>query len=324
MQRRVPGRRAGAATSTRSKAGSTGSRPGGTRSRRSSAPGRTSRASCSRGRTSSRERRVVTRASAARRGRLGDASVPQERRVAAALDAELQREMTARADRTLATRYERILEVLVEVERARFGAWYEMFPRSAGPDPARSATFDEATARLSYVAGMGFDVLYLPPIHPIGAQLPQGAEQHARRPGPTTSGSPWAIGARGRAATRRSSRSSARSTTSTGSSRRRGRTGSRSRSTSPSRRRPIIPTSRSIPSGSATGPTARSSTPRTRRRSTRTSTRSTSSREDWQALWRGTAERRSRSGSAHGVTIFRVDNPAHEAVPRSGSGRSPR
>ncbi len=59
--------------------------------------------------------------------------------------------------------------------RARFGAWYEMFPRSAGPDPTRSATFAEAAARLPYIAAMGFDVLYLPPIHPDRPQLPQGA-----------------------------------------------------------------------------------------------------------------------------------------------------
>src|SRR6266508_4102642 len=55
------------------------------------------------------------------------------------------------------TRYGRVLSVIVERERARFGAWYEMFPRSAGSDPTRSATFKEAAARLPYVAAMGFD-----------------------------------------------------------------------------------------------------------------------------------------------------------------------
>ncbi len=68
---------------------------------------------------------------------------------------------------------------MVEPVRARYGAWYEMFPRSAGTDPSRSATFDEAAERLSYIAGMGFDVLYLPADPPDRPKLPQGPEQHA-------------------------------------------------------------------------------------------------------------------------------------------------
>jgi len=82
----------------------------------------------------------------------------------------------------------------VERERARFGAWYEMFPRSAGADPSRSATFDEAQARLPYVASMGFDVLYLPPIHPIGRSFRKG-RNNALTAEPGDPGSPWAIGA---------------------------------------------------------------------------------------------------------------------------------
>jgi starch synthase (maltosyl-transferring) len=92
------------------------------------------------------------------------------------------------------TRYERVLTVIVERERARFGAWYEMFPRSAGTDPSRSATFKEAAARLPYIASMGFDVLYLPPIHPIGRSFRKGRNNSlAAEPGDP--GSPWAIGA---------------------------------------------------------------------------------------------------------------------------------
>jgi starch synthase (maltosyl-transferring) len=124
---------------------------------------------------------------------LGDTSMPAERRVATALDADLLRAMSARADRRRATRYDRVLEVLVEPVRARYGAWYEMFPRSAGTDPARGATFGEAVARLSYVAGMGFDVLYLPPIHPIGNSFRKG-RNNALSAGPADPGSPWAIG----------------------------------------------------------------------------------------------------------------------------------
>jgi starch synthase (maltosyl-transferring) len=128
--------------------------------------------------------------------RLADTSAPQEERVVVALDADLQREMASRADRRRATRYDRVLEVTVERERARFGAWYEMFPRSAGTDPSRSATFKEATAQLSYVASMGFDVLYLPPIHPIGKAFRKG-KNNTLTPGPDDVGSPWAIGGEG-------------------------------------------------------------------------------------------------------------------------------
>jgi starch synthase (maltosyl-transferring) len=124
---------------------------------------------------------------------LADTALAAERRVAVALDADLHRAMSARPDRSDATRYERELDVIVDPVRARFGAWYEMFPRSAGDDPSRSATFDEAAARLSYVAGMGFDVLYLPPIHPIGTSFRKGPN-NTLEAGPTDPGSPWAIG----------------------------------------------------------------------------------------------------------------------------------
>ncbi len=125
--------------------------------------------------------------------RLRDESIPEDQRVALALDAELAGVMTARADRRGATRYERVLPVIVDPVRARFGAWYEMFPRSAGTDPSRSATFAEAAARLPYIAGMGFDVLYLPPIHPIGRTFRKGPNNTLGR-GPLDPGSPWAIG----------------------------------------------------------------------------------------------------------------------------------
>src|SRR5215831_19750878 len=85
-----------------------------------------------------------------------------------ALSLELAELMARYPDRCSATRYERELEVLVDRERARFGAWYELFPRSAAPVPGRHGTFKDVEGRLPYVAGMGFDVLYLPPIHPIG------------------------------------------------------------------------------------------------------------------------------------------------------------
>jgi starch synthase (maltosyl-transferring) len=83
--------------------------------------------------------------------------------------------------------------VWIDRERARFGAWYEMFPRSEGPDPTRSATFREACGRLPAIAGLGFDIVYLPPIHPIGRSFRKGRNNSlVARPGDP--GSPWAIG----------------------------------------------------------------------------------------------------------------------------------
>jgi len=119
----------------------------------------------------------------------------QNERVAAALDADLAD--AARLEpalRDAVVRYERMPRVMVDRERARFGAWYEMFPRSAGPDPSRSATFDEAAERLPAIAAMGFDVVYLPPIHPIGTTARKG-RNNTLTPEPGDPGSPWAIGA---------------------------------------------------------------------------------------------------------------------------------
>jgi starch synthase (maltosyl-transferring) len=124
---------------------------------------------------------------------LADVRTPADERVAAALRDELASLMAARPDRSRATRFDRVLDVTVERERARFGAWYEMFPRSAGTDPSRSATFDEAAGMLPYIASMGFDVLYLPPVHPIGRSFRKGPN-NTLTPGPDDPGSPWAIG----------------------------------------------------------------------------------------------------------------------------------
>jgi len=90
-------------------------------------------------------------------------------------------------------RYERELGVVVDPVRARFGAWYEMFPRSCTTDPKRPGTFRDCAARLAYVASMGFDVLYLPPIHPIGVTERKG-KNNSLTPAANDFGSPWAIG----------------------------------------------------------------------------------------------------------------------------------
>ena len=114
-------------------------------------------------------------------------------RITAALDLRIAELATAAADRSRATRFEPSLRVLVDRERARLGAWYEMFPRSAGTDPTRGATLREAEARLAAIAAMGFDVLYLPPVHPIGHTHRKGRNNSVIC-APGDPGSPWAIG----------------------------------------------------------------------------------------------------------------------------------
>ncbi|HSH22095.1 MAG TPA: alpha-1,4-glucan--maltose-1-phosphate maltosyltransferase [Candidatus Caenarcaniphilales bacterium] len=96
-------------------------------------------------------------------------------------------------DRAYQTSHERELEVVVDRERGRFSSWYELFPRSASPDPERHGTFADVIARLPYVAQLGFDVLYLPPIHPIGRQFRKGPN-NVTTAGPGDPGVPWAIG----------------------------------------------------------------------------------------------------------------------------------
>ena len=86
------------------------------------------------------------------------------------------------------------LELVVDRNRAGFSSWYEMFPRSAGVEPGRHGTFRDVEARLPYLAEMGFDVLYFPPIHPIGRVNRKGAN-NTLVAAPDDVGSPWAIGA---------------------------------------------------------------------------------------------------------------------------------
>lgn len=99
------------------------------------------------------------------------------------------------AEKRLATLYEKELALVVDREKARFGAWYEMFPRSTAADEGRHGTFKDCEARLPYVAGMGFDILYLPPIHPIGLAYRKGKNNNSTC-APGDPGSPWAIGAK--------------------------------------------------------------------------------------------------------------------------------
>ena len=122
-------------------------------------------------------------------GRQGD----QAARIKAALDPELAAIMARHPDRSRGYTYDRTLGLVVERERARYGAWYEMFPRSTSPVPGEHGTFRTTEERLPYVASMGFDVVYLPPIHPIGRAFRKGPN-NTLTPGPDDPGSPWAIG----------------------------------------------------------------------------------------------------------------------------------
>ncbi len=108
---------------------------------------------------------------------------------------ELARLMAHFPDRSRESRYARELEVVVDRERAGFSAWYEFFPRSTAPDPDRHGTFDDARRMLPYIREMGFDVIYLPPIHPVGRTNRKG-RNNARTAEPGDPGSPWAIGAK--------------------------------------------------------------------------------------------------------------------------------
>ena len=91
-------------------------------------------------------------------------------------------------------RYEPSLVVEVDRERARFSTWYELFPRSAGRTPGKHGTFADVEALLPEIAAMGFDVLYLPPIHPIGVTERKGPNNNPKAAAGDP-GSPWAIGA---------------------------------------------------------------------------------------------------------------------------------
>ena len=116
-------------------------------------------------------------------------------RRALALDDALLELMNASPDREAATVSEPTLAVVVEPERSRFSTWYEMFPRSCGPAGKGHGTFADCERQLPRIAAMGFDVVYLPPIHPIGRVKRKG-RNNALAAGPDDPGSPWAIGAK--------------------------------------------------------------------------------------------------------------------------------
>ena len=108
--------------------------------------------------------------------------------------ADLLALMKRNADRSLATRYPRELRIEVDRPKAAFSTWYELFPRSAAKEEGKHGTFRDVEAQLPRIARMGFDVLYLPPIHPIGKTFRKGKNNVATAEAGDV-GSPWAVGA---------------------------------------------------------------------------------------------------------------------------------
>jgi len=139
------------------------------------------------------ERRVLSDLA----GMLREEAAPPEARMAAASEPRVAQIMTERPVVSLQT-LSHTRRIVVERTRAGVGAWYEFFPRSIGAKRRadgswESGTFRTAALRLPEVAAMGFDVVYLPPIHPIGSSYRKGPN-NALTAGPNDPGSPWAIG----------------------------------------------------------------------------------------------------------------------------------
>ncbi len=115
------------------------------------------------------------------------------RKLRTARSARLSRLMTQYADRAHALTYDKDLLVTVDREKARFSAWYELFIRSCTGPNGEPGTFKTALPVMKYAADMGFDVLYLPPIHPIGVTARKGCDNTVTAL-PGDPGTPWAVG----------------------------------------------------------------------------------------------------------------------------------
>lgn len=119
--------------------------------------------------------------------------LPQKQRFLVAEGEDLFTLMQKYPDKKAATFYDKELEIVADRKKALFSSWYEMFPRSSGQGDKTHGTFQDCEDRLQYVASMGFDVLYLPPIHPIGYTNRKGKNNRTIAT-PEDPGSPWAIG----------------------------------------------------------------------------------------------------------------------------------
>jgi starch synthase (maltosyl-transferring) len=126
---------------------------------------------------------------------LANAERGLEQRLERAFSQDLLEWVKGPGDPDEVARLDRALELLVDVPEASFSAWYELFPRSQTNDPMRHGTFAETQRRLPELAALGFDVLYLPPIHPIGETHRKG-RNNSKKAEPGDVGSPWAIGSK--------------------------------------------------------------------------------------------------------------------------------
>jgi starch synthase (maltosyl-transferring) len=122
-----------------------------------------------------------------------DGADAETNRLALLMDDELGTLMHACAERTNLSESDAAYPIFIDRERAEFSAWYELFPRSQSGRADRHGTFDDVIARLPYVRDLGFDVLYFPPIHPIGTTNRKG-RNNTLTPAPDDPGSPYAIG----------------------------------------------------------------------------------------------------------------------------------
>jgi starch synthase (maltosyl-transferring) len=123
----------------------------------------------------------------------GESQLPSSAKAALALSPRIGELIDRWHPRQNVVQYHRQLQVTVDPILARFGAWYELFPRSTAPSAGRHGTFKDCEAQLPRLAEMGFDVLYLPPIHPIGQSFRKG-RNNSLASTPIDPGSPWAIG----------------------------------------------------------------------------------------------------------------------------------
>jgi starch synthase (maltosyl-transferring) len=142
------------------------------------------------GELNARDKKTVRSALIAMR----DTTLPDDVRYAAATDTAVAHLLEKHPIRENACIYGP-WPLLVERRRSLVGSWYEFFPRSEGAilEPMKSGTFSSAELILAHIADMGFDVVYLPPIHPIGVENRKGPN-NTLEPGPSDPGSPWAIG----------------------------------------------------------------------------------------------------------------------------------
>ncbi|TDX25359.1 alpha-1,4-glucan:maltose-1-phosphate maltosyltransferase [Modicisalibacter xianhensis] len=148
-------------------------------------------------------RRLVTAAAERSEGELRDtleeiherfqACHSDGERVGVMLDTRTAQAMHAADARPHLARSEAVYPLEVERRAAQFGSWYELFPRSETDDPARHGTFNDVHRRLPMIRDMGFDVLYFPPIHPVGRAHRKG-RNNTLQAGPDDPGSPYAIG----------------------------------------------------------------------------------------------------------------------------------